>query len=162
MSTQVLSPQVSPALAVWVRLLRGHAGLTGDLSARLQEEHELTINDYEVLLLLSHAEDDRMRRIDLATEVKLTASGITRLLAGLEKRGFVERGPCESDARVVYAVLTEAGRSKLGDASGPYVESVRVALSERYSPEELRTLSELLGRLPGADSAIDPRLCEAG
>jgi len=162
MSSQVLSTQASQELAVWVRLLRGHAGLTGDLSAHLHEEHGLTINDYEVLLLLSHAEDDRLRRIDLAKEVKLTASGVTRLLAGLEQRGFVERALCTTDARVTYAVLTEAGRSKLEQASGPYVEAVRSALSERYSEEELRILSELLARLPGADSDADPRLCEAG
>ena len=69
MSSQVLSPQVTPELSVWVRLLRGHAGLAGELSAHLQEEHGLTINDYEVLLLLSHAENDGLRRIDLAREV---------------------------------------------------------------------------------------------
>jgi DNA-binding MarR family transcriptional regulator len=149
-------------LAVWVRLLRGHAGLTSELSAQLHAEHELTINDYEVLLLLSHADDDRLRRVDLANEVKLTASGITRLLGGLEKRGLVERASCETDARVAYAVLTEEGRRKLEQASGPYLESVGAALTELYSTTELRTLSELLARLPGAQSEVDPRLCESG
>ena len=49
-----------------------------------------------------------MRRVDLAEQVLLTASGITRLLDGLEQSGFVERASCASDRRVVYAVLTES------------------------------------------------------
>ena len=162
MSTQQLTTQAPPELAVWARLLKGHAGLTAEMSARLQREHELSINDYEVLLLLSHADDDRLRRVDLANEVKLTASGITRLLGGLEKRGLVERASCETDARVSYAVLTEGGREKLVQASGPYLEAVGAALTDLYSEKELRTLSELLARLPGAQSEVDPRLCESG
>ena len=46
-----------------------------------------------------------MRRIDLARSVLLTASGITRLLDGLEGCGFVAKERCDSDARVTYAVL---------------------------------------------------------
>ena len=157
-----MSTQASAELAVWVRLLRGHAGLTAQLTSELQRAHGLSINDYEVLLLLSHAEDDRLRRVDLANEVKLTASGITRLLRGLEKRELVERAACDTDARVSYAVLTEAGRDKLAQASGPYLEAVSAALTELYSEQELRTLSELLARLPGAQSEVDPRLCKGG
>ncbi len=55
-----------------------------------------------------------MRRVDLAEQVLLTASGITRLLDGLERSGYVVRGACDSDRRVVYAVLTDEG---LGEAS---------------------------------------------
>ena len=50
-----------------------------------------------------------MRRVDLAEQVLLTPSGVTRLLDGLERAGFVDRGACESDRRVVYAVLTDVG-----------------------------------------------------
>ena len=62
----------------WVFFLRAHAAITRELSAQLQREHGLTLNDYEVLLHLSHAEGGRMRRVDLAQQVLLTASGITR------------------------------------------------------------------------------------
>ena len=48
-----------------------------------------------------------MRRVDLAQSVLLTASGITRLLDGLERAGWVCRDSCSNDARVSYAVLTE-------------------------------------------------------
>ena len=50
----------------WVTFLRAHAAITRELSAQLQREHGLTLNDYEVLLHLSHAEGGMMRRVDLA------------------------------------------------------------------------------------------------
>ena len=162
MSSQVLSPQASTAeVAVWVRLLRGHRVLTGELSARLQEEHGLTINDYEVLVLLSYAEGRRMRRVDLADEVKLSPSGITRLLDGLQQHGYVERATCDSDARVAYAVLTDDGHAKLKESSSSHIEAIRGELADRYSAEELETLGELLSRLPGA-AEVDPDACAGG
>src|SRR3954447_19062861 len=102
------APDVA-AVEVWGRLLRGHAGAARQLSAALHAEHGLTINDYEALLLLSRAEENSLRRIDLASKLVLTASGVTRMLDGLEREGLVAKRTCDSDARVSYAVLTEAG-----------------------------------------------------
>ena len=64
MSSQVLTTQASPAVDAFVRLLRGHASVTRALNAQLLAEFGLTINDYEALLRLAHAEDGRLRRID--------------------------------------------------------------------------------------------------
>src|SRR6187455_1322900 len=116
MMSQVLSKQ-SVSVESFVALLRAHAHATRELNAQLTADHGLTISDYEVLLRLSRAPDRRLRRVDLAQEVLLTASGITRLLDGLERAGYVERGTCETDRRVVYAVLTEAGLRKVREAS---------------------------------------------
>lgn len=140
-------------LASWVAFLRSHAAITRELSARLQREHGLTINDYEVLLNLSHAEGHRLRRVDLAERVLITASGITRLLDGLEHSGLVEKAFCESDARVSYAQLTEAGHAKLAEAGRSHLAAVDELFTSRYSGSELATLSDLLSRLPmtGAD-----------
>jgi DNA-binding MarR family transcriptional regulator len=150
MTSQVLSRQASPAtLVAWARILRTHAALTRELSTQLFNEHGLTINDYEALLHLSHAEQNAMRRVDLAEQLVLTPSGVTRLLDGLERTGCVKKAACESDARVTYAVLTEKGRAKLEQASRSHVAQVRALFEERFTPEELETLASLLGRLPG-------------
>jgi DNA-binding MarR family transcriptional regulator len=153
LSSQVLSAQRSHGLIAWVRLLRGHAAATRAMSAELSAEHGLTINDYEALIILSRAEQGLMRRVDLATELLLTASGVTRLLDGLERAGWVERATCDTDRRVVYAVLTDAGREKLEEASASHLAGVRSFFEQRYSTEELQELAELLGRLPGAEGA---------
>jgi DNA-binding MarR family transcriptional regulator len=148
----------SLALDAWARLLRGHAAARRSLSAQLLSEHGLSINDYETLLLLFHADGNLMRRIDLARELQLTPSGVTRMLDGLEDCGLVEKATCESDARVTYAVLTDAGRERLEQAAGTHVAAVGTLFEERFSEDELATLAALLRRLPGAANA-DGELC---
>jgi DNA-binding MarR family transcriptional regulator len=142
--------QQASAVDAWARLLRGHATAVRDLSAQLEAEHGLTINDYGALLCLSRADHSRMRRVDLAEELMLTASGITRLLDGLEQSGFVERAACASDRRVTYAVLTEAGRAKVQEASESHQAAVCSFFEERYTAEEIEQLTNLLARLPEA------------
>ena len=127
--------------------------MTRAMSAQLEAQHALTINDYEALLHLARAEDGRMRRVDLAERLILTASGVTRLLDGLEVAGLVERASCASDRRVTYAVITETGRTKLRRASKSHVADIRAYFEGRFSSEELQQLAGLLGRLPGAADA---------
>ena len=158
MSGQVLTQQIDregPALQGWVSFLRAHAAVLKQANAYLQQ-HGLTINDYEVLLHLARAEDRRLRRVDLAERILLTPSGITRLLNGLEQAGYVGRAHCETDARVTYAVLTDAGYEKLREAAPTHLESIDAVFARRFSEEELDTLASLLGRLSEAD---DPLPC---
>jgi DNA-binding MarR family transcriptional regulator len=132
----------------WACLLRGHAAVRRSVAARLRDSHGLTVNDYEALVCLSRAEGQCMRRVDLAEALQLSASGVTRLLDGLERQGLVAKALCESDGRVTYAVLTAAGRRKLEKASRSHVAAVRAVFEERYTRAELETLAELLARLP--------------
>jgi DNA-binding MarR family transcriptional regulator len=147
------TPSKSDAHEPWGCLLRGHAAVRRSVAARLQESHGLTINDYEALLLLSRAERCSMRRVDLAQALQLSASGVTRLLEGLEGQGLVARALCEKDGRVTYAVLTKAGQRKLEEASGSHVAAVRAVFEERYTRAELDTLARLLARLHGSAAA---------
>src|SRR3954470_23018201 len=152
MTSQVLTPQTFPSVDAFARLLRAHAALTRELSARLLTDHGLSITDYQCLLALARAENGEMRRVDLAEQLMLTPSGVTRLLDGLERDGWVKKGSCSSDARVTYAVLTEEGRERLESAGRSHVGQVRELIEGQFSAEELETLVELLGRLPGGSA----------
>jgi MarR family transcriptional regulator, 2-MHQ and catechol-resistance regulon repressor len=132
-------------------LLGAHATLTRQLSTRLVEEHGLTMSEYEVLFLLSREPDHSMRRIDLSREVRLSPSGITRMLDRLESTGLVEKGSCSKDARVTYAVLTEAGMQKLRECAPDHFAAIERLIGERLSDEEIVSLGELLGRLSDLD-----------
>ena len=154
MSSQVLREQAS-AVEVFVRLVRGHAAVTRAMNAQLVAEHGLTINDYEALLQLARAEERRMRRVDLAGRLVLTASGVTRLLDGLEQAGYVDRDSCASDRRVTYAVLTDAGLVKLREASKSHVADIRSFFETRFTSEELDLLVGLLERLPVEAEPVD-------
>lgn len=156
MSSQVLSEQ-SLGVQAFVALLRAHANTTRQLNAQLIADHGLTMADYDVLLHLAWAPDRRLRRVDLADRVLLTASGITRLLDGLERAGLVDRGSCDSDRRVVYAVLTDSGLAKLREASETHVPQVEAFLAARFDDDELAELRAYLGRI--AESAAAAADC---
>jgi DNA-binding MarR family transcriptional regulator len=141
---------VEPA---WVRFLRAHAAVTRELSARLEAQHGLTLSDFDVLVQLYHAPERSLRRVDIARAVLLTASGITRLLDGLERAGWVEKRSCDSDARVSYAVLTDTGAEKFEEARKSHHADIEELFGSRFTRAEREQLAELLGRLPLAETA---------
>jgi len=156
LSPQQLTAKTLPSTEAFGSLLGAYAALSRELSASLVATHGLTINDYGALLLLSRAGEQGMRRIDLANQLQLSPSGITRLLDRLEDQGLVGKGECKEDARVSYAVLTEAGLDKLKQAAPGHVEDIDRRLSAALSDEEIRTLGELLARLSDSDESCAP------
>ena len=74
--------------------------------------------DFVILYYLSQAPGEKMRRIDLADKVALTASGITRLLLPMEKIGLVKREADDTDARVSFVKLAPGGKRLLEEAMG--------------------------------------------
>jgi DNA-binding MarR family transcriptional regulator len=154
--TQILTEQaIHPAVRAWTRLVRAYALTTRSLSSELQETHGLTISDFEALLVLSQAEGGRLKRVELARNLLLTPSGITRLLRGLEDAGLVERATCVTDLRVTYAQLTDAGREKLHAAAAAHRAQIRELLEEHFERGELDLIAEILGKLPGVAEGDD-------
>lgn len=98
---------------------------------------------------LSLAPGRRLRPVELARAVLLTRSGITRLVQGLERAGFLERVDCPDDARGFLVGLTPAGLELSRSAGSTHLEGVAELFADRYSEDELETLSQLLERLPG-------------
>lgn len=149
----MLTPQAHAAIGAWARLMGAHAEMTRAFNARLHAASGLTVTDFEVLRRLGAAPDGVMRRVDLAHAVGLTPSGITRLLDGLQRSGLVCKRECASDARVTYAAITADGRRALQDAAEVHLTGLVALFDEHFSEDELATLAELLGRLPGAEEA---------
>ena len=155
MSSQLLPEQLTadPTLGPWIRFLRAHAAITRQLSARLEAQHGLTLSDFDVMAQLYLAPERSLRRVDLARQVLLTASGITRLLDGLERAGWVEKARCDSDARVTYAVLTEEGTQKFEAVRATHVADIEELFGARLTDEERDQLGRLLAKLPLAETA---------
>jgi DNA-binding MarR family transcriptional regulator len=101
-----------------------------------------------VLIQLSLAPGRSLRPVELARAVLLTRSGITRLVQGLERAGYVKRVECPEDARGFLVALTPAGLELIRRARETHLEGVAELFSDRFSAEELATLSGLLERLP--------------
>ena len=149
MSSQESAVALEPSIAAWVSLMGAHAALTRAFNADLQAAHGLTVTDFEALRQLDAAENGEMRRVDLAQAIGLTPSGITRLLDGLEKAGLVCKRLCSSDARVSYAAITDRGRTALLRASEEHLSALTAMFGERFAPDEIAALAQLLARLPG-------------
>jgi DNA-binding MarR family transcriptional regulator len=152
LTPQQLKAQTLPSTDAFGNLISAYSVLVRELSAALVARHGLTVNDYGTLLLLYRAGDEGMRRIDLANTMNLSPSGITRLLDRLEDQGLVGKGACKEDARVSYAILTDAGLEKLREASPGHIEDIEQRLSAVLSQDELKTLADLLGRLGDAEA----------
>jgi DNA-binding MarR family transcriptional regulator len=152
-----LTPQVS-AQTVFVKLLHAHGSMMRTIEARLVAQHGLSANDFEALVHLSHAEEGAMRRIDLAEELRLSPSGVTRLLDGLQRAGLTCNKSCETDARVTYAMITDKGRETLRDAADTHAAACEELIGAHLGESDLDDLAGLLDRLPGV-GPVEPGAC---
>jgi Transcriptional regulators len=133
-----------------LRLVRAQATLVKRFDASLGGLHGVSLADFTLLLRLSQAPGDRMRRVDLAESLGLTASGVTRGLVPLERIGLVRRDAEARDARVAYAALTETGRERLAEMLVTAEQVAGEIFAEpAWSKEEAARLAALLGRLGG-------------
>ncbi|HTZ08777.1 MAG TPA: MarR family transcriptional regulator [Acidimicrobiales bacterium] len=131
----------------WRSLLRAHSRLMGRLDAELQAAQGMSVTDYGVLVSLSEAEGGRLRMSELAGQLLLSPSGLTRRLDGLVSAGLVERHRCPTDRRGAYAVLTPSGRSRLQSAAPDHVEQVRRHFVDRLSRRQLAALADALDKV---------------
>jgi DNA-binding MarR family transcriptional regulator len=76
----------------------------------------LGFSEFLILYHLSQADDLKLRRVDLADKIGMTASGVTRLLLPMEKVGLIKSGPSEVDARVRSVIIASGGEQKLTEA----------------------------------------------
>src|SRR6266508_4512783 len=114
-AANTVQPLSAGELFAW----RSYVETTADLSSALEADlipTGLTLGDYQVLVFLSEAEHHSMRMCDLAANLQLSPSGLTRRLDGLVRSGYVDRRPSSADRRVMLAILTEPGAAKLADA----------------------------------------------
>ncbi len=105
------------------------------------------MGDYEVLVRLSERPERKLRMCDLAGELRLSPSGLTRRLDGLVRSGLVSRQPSAEDRRVMLAVLTDAGYTLLAEAAPHHVEGVRKHFIDRMTPAEVAALASAFDKV---------------
>jgi DNA-binding MarR family transcriptional regulator len=112
-------------------------------ASRSLEVQGLSFAELRLLLAIRVAADRGRRPTDLARELRMTPSGVTRALLPLEKRGIVTRERDESDGRASQAALTKAGWELLGEALGVAAEKA-AKLTRRLSIGQTKQLQRLL------------------
>ena len=138
-------------LREWYAFIRAHNAVIGRLGADLEREHGMSIGYYEVLLALSRTPERRLRMSELARAVFLSPSGLTRLVDRLARDGLVERRPCDSDARAIYAAMTDRGEEIFRCAARTHVRGIREYFLDRLAPTERGALRRSLEALSRRD-----------
>ena len=133
----------------WLALAAVLFTLPTALDAQLQRDEGLTMGDYMVLAMLSEHEQP-LRMSELAAAARTSQSRLSRIVARLEKDGYVSRAMAEDDRRAVVARLTGAGRAKIVDAAPEHVATVRRLVFDRLGADQVAALTEfgraILGR----------------
>ena len=131
----------------WPLFLKTHSALVEILESELQAAADLPLTWFEVLLQLQDAGDGRRRMNDLADSLLLSKSGITRLIDRMSRAGFIERKPCDSDRRVVYAAITRKGRNAYKKAAPVAFRGIERHFTRVLGDAELRTFRATLEKL---------------
>ena len=108
--------------------------------------HGISFTEYMVLRQLVAAPANKMRRIDLAENIGLSASGVTRLLNPMEKIGLVIKEENARDARVSLVAISEAGRRIFKEAESSFDHSAQTLFSP-VTESDVATLSHLAKKL---------------
>ncbi|MGW0822459.1 MarR family winged helix-turn-helix transcriptional regulator [Streptomyces sp. NPDC002845] len=154
MTTRWLTPEEQRA---WRAYIAAQLLLEDALDRQLQQEAGMPHLYYSVLAGLSEAPDRRLRMTDLAERLKITRSRLTYAVTRLEKDGAVRREGCTSDKRGSLAVLTDEGMALLERTAPGHVETVRKAVFDHLTPEQVGQLERICSGIAQALQGDDPK-----
>lgn len=140
------------ARAAWIRLLRVHREVTARIDGALAKEHAITLVEWDGLVRIAGAGAEGVRMTELANVVLLTASGLTRLVERLERRGLVERRRGEKDARETYARVTPRGLDLLAQAARAHNRELQAHFLDALTEGDVERLARILGKVLDADA----------
>lgn len=148
----MVPPGVTPWLneeeeRFWRAFLEASGRVSQELGACMKAQSGLTLDDYDVLVHLSEAKAHRLPMGELSNRLLHSQSRLTQRVSRLQKRGLVGRQRSESDGRVIYAVLTAAGRQALDGSASAHVRDVRRVLLDHVAPHEFETVADVLARV---------------
>lgn len=139
-------PVSEPHQGAWNALVRAHAALRGRLQEALVEAGLPPLPWFELLAALDRA-DGGLKMSDVAEALMLTPGGTTKLVDRLVRSGLVERGVCETDRRLSYAHITDAGREMVAEMTPVITAELERTFVAPLAEDEARTIAEGLERV---------------
>ena len=145
--TSVQDPLQDERLTAVGLFLEAHAGLLDIFDRRAAQHPDVPSPGFGILLRLGRSPGQRLRMADLAAQVALSPSGLTRAVDRLEQAGLVQRAMCPSDRRGAYAELTDKGRARLDEMVPEHLADIQEHFTGLFSPTELARLIAALRKL---------------
>jgi DNA-binding MarR family transcriptional regulator len=131
----------------WNGLLLLNRRVLSELDDALSAEHQLAVSEFDVLITLYNATDQRLRMSELAGHVMLSNAGLTHLVTRLERDGLVRRVVDPADGRKWFTVLTAKGDARLRDARRTHNDVLRRTVLQVTTAEERKLLAKMWVRL---------------
>jgi MarR family transcriptional regulator, 2-MHQ and catechol-resistance regulon repressor len=138
-------------------IIEVHGGLRAMIGAQFAQQRLPRVPDFDALIRLARSPGRRLRMCDLAAQMSLSTSGVTRLVDRLERRHLVRREPCPGDRRSSLAVLTDGGAARVTAMLPTLVDAVERWFTGLLNPEQLQATMASLRAVrdavrPGADA----------
>jgi DNA-binding MarR family transcriptional regulator len=131
----------------WGALMMLHRSVLQNLDTELRRAHNLAVTEFDVLITLFNAPDQRLGMSDLAERVLLSPAGTTHLVTRLERDRLVRREVDPNDRRKWFTVLTDKGDRALQAARRTHNDVLRRTLLADTTPTERRTLRRIWQRV---------------
>jgi MarR family 2-MHQ and catechol resistance regulon transcriptional repressor len=149
-----------PRITSFGMLIEAHAAVVAAVSRDLEQQSGMPVAWFEVLIRLARTPGQRLRMSELAGQVSLSTSGLTRLADRVEAAGYLRREACPSDRRGAFAVLTPEGDEALQRALPAHLQSLERHVAGPLGPDGMGQLESLLRTL--RDSAGCPAATPVG
>lgn len=131
----------------WRTYLAMSKQLNAALVRQMQNESDLSIADFEVLVQLTDNADGRVRYAELAKGLAWEKSRLSHHITRMQGRGLVARQLCPTDGRGAFVVVTPAGRAAIEKAAPRHVDTVRELVFDQLSAEDVKQLRAISERV---------------
>ena len=131
----------------WRAFIAAQRVVNGRIEQQLQRDAGMPHTYFEILVRLADAADGRLRMSELAVATLGSRSRLSHAVNRLEKVGWVRREGIESDRRGQVAILTDEGRQKLKETAPGHVETVRQAVFDALTTEQVEQLHDICATL---------------
>ena len=141
------------------QIWRSYLAMTGRLQTamhrQLQQDCELSLSEYDVLVALS--ERGPLRINELGEALAWEQSRLSHQLRRMRGRGLLVRNGSDDDRRGATVELTDSGRAALELAAPGHVELVRSAMFEGMSAAQLRAFGTVAATVADRLATSPPR-----
>jgi len=153
MATEAPSkPRISEEqLRAWRAFLRAHSTMLRRISQDLVDAGLPPLTWYDVLAVLRDAPQARLRQVEVAEQLLLSPSGLSRLLDRIEDAGLARRVTCPGDRRSLHLELTDQGRAMLDRMWPVYARGI----AEDFLPAFGSNAGEIAAAMEGIGASCD-------
>lgn len=146
-----MDQETASSLKLWVVMNRALRSIEEPLRRQV-EAHGISFTEFAVLEVLLHK--GPLPIGEIGSRILLTSGSMTYVIDKLEQRGLIRRRACEEDRRIIYAELTELGRTLIETVFDEHAGLIR-RLMQELRPAEKETAIDLLKRLGRSAETLD-------